>query len=207
MGGGRMEMRWKHNWRDGQTAEEDGKEWRCTVYRLLHTLNWLIKMLSGIFQAETTDKDEFRTTAGPYATSALLHQAHMSRRKRDIATLGETDGNSSPPWLQGSGIWLVTRLLPVGLPSISTCCTCLTLRRRGLVLLIRFQHESVFEACRWNPKPSLSVLCVPDWNHQLSSSSTQLVDTSTSATVIWDTIILLCDTLYVSTCNLVYLRG
>lgn len=72
-----------------------------------------------------------------------------------------------------------------------------------------FQHESVFEAQRRNPRSSLSVLCFPDWNHQLSSSnsSKQLGDTATSAAAIWDPIISLYDTLYVSNNNLVYLRA
>lgn len=131
----------------------------------------------------------------------IKHTCMQSWKRRDIHL------DCSPPWLLGSGFWLVTGRLPVGLPGTSTCCTCLTPRPRGPALLVQFQHESVFEAQRRNPRPSLSVLCVPDWNHQLSSSSLQLVDTSTSATVIWDTIILLCDTLYVSNSNLVDLRG
>lgn len=146
------------------------------------------------FRVETTDMDGFRT-AGSYAPSNTHAQ---SWRKRDIHVW--RDRRTRQPSLT-SGVRAQARDVPAS--GLSTCCTCLTQRPRGPVLLVQFQHESVFEASRRNPRPSLSVLCVPDSNHQLSSNSgsssssgsTQLVDTFTSATVIWDTIILLCDTL------------
>lgn len=107
---------------------------------------------------------------------------------------------------QGSGSWRAcfrtATLVPrpaapasLGDPDVQFC-SCI------------FQRESVFEAQRRNPRSSLSVLCFPDWNHQLSSSnsSKQLGDTATSAAAIWDPIISLYDTLYVSNNNLVYLR-
>lgn len=69
-------------------------------------------------------------------------------------TAGECSG---PSWLQGSVFWLVARLLPASPPGVLTCCTCLTLWSRGLVLLIHFQHES----CLWSSevKPKTFAIC------------------------------------------------
>lgn len=58
---------------------------------------------------------------------------------------------------QGLVFWLVARLLPASPPGVLTCCTCLTLWSRGLVLLIHFQHES----CLWSSevKPKTFAIC------------------------------------------------
>lgn len=52
----------------------------------------LLAVLANIhFQAERSDIDGFRTTAGSYATSALLHQTHMHTELGEKRhTLGDT---------------------------------------------------------------------------------------------------------------------
>lgn len=60
--------RWQRRRKSGCTCIQ-------SVFALFAIWSLLIKMLSGTFSG--TDKDEFRTTAGPYATSAALHQTHM----------------------------------------------------------------------------------------------------------------------------------
>lgn len=77
------------------------------------------------------------------------HRVGEKERRTDTAAL-----------LQGSGFWLMMCLLPVGLHAVSICCTCLTQRPRGPVLLIWFQCESVFEAQRRNPRTWLYLFYV-----------------------------------------------
>jgi len=105
------------------------------------------------------------------------------------------------------GFCLVTWRLPVGLLRVSTRCTCFTL---GPTRRSSFARSSLsLKLGGWTPN-SHDVFCVfqtETTNSAAAAWSTQLVDTSTSARVIWDAIVLLCDTLYVSNGNLVYLRG
>lgn len=149
-------------------TEEEVKEGKIAVdsFNVLTGIA-LIKMLSGAcmrFKSETTDKDELGTTAGPYATSGSLHQTHMQTESRERETYVQREERTQQPSPRphGSASRLVTCLLPASLRGILTCCTCLIRQPRGPALLIQFQRESAFEARRRNPKPSLSVLCVPD---------------------------------------------
>ncbi len=106
-------LRWDENineemdrWQ--KRKKKSGCTWHVDCCWFIHCLTWyhfwLRCYLALHFQA--TEKHEFRTTAGPYATSALLHQAHVhTELEKQRHTLRETDGHSSPPWLQGSEFW------------------------------------------------------------------------------------------------------
>lgn len=143
-------------------TNEEEKEWmRRTYLRLIHSLfkllSLLMRLLSGTYiciQSETTGKDDSRTTAGPYATFGPLHQTHMHTELEKVGhTFREKDRHSSP--LLASGVSVLASDMPAsGEPAW----------RFDMLHLphSQFQPESVFEAQRRNPKPSLSVLCVPD---------------------------------------------
>lgn len=129
-------------------------------------------------------------TAGPYVTSVL-----NTCSQRVGAALPDFRG-------QCSG-------LPVACfrPVFPVLHLLRSVTQRSIFFFCWFGFStSVFEAQRRNPKPLAICFMCSRLNHQLSLS-TQLVDPFTSAAAIWNTIILLCDTLYVSNCSLVYLRG
>lgn len=101
------------------------------------------------------DIDGFRTTAGCYATSALLHQTHMHTelgKKRH--TLGDT---AALPDFGGQGFGLWRACFRSACPAFSTCCTCLSLRHRGPGLLVRVSAW----VCLWSleAKPKTLAIC------------------------------------------------
>lgn len=102
----------------------------------------------------------------------------------------------------------MTCLLPHRNLCVSTRCTCLALRPRCPVLIV--QNSSVIRFL-WSAVVKPKILPVflmfsASVNHQLSSNSSKLLgDRNTSAIAIWDPIILLYDTLNVSSNNLVHI--
>lgn len=216
-------MSWRRKWRDGQmTDDRTGrqKEWIWRICRLLliHSLSKLvlIKMLCGAwerFQSQT-EKDQTGTTAAPGASSWSLHQTHRRaelEKDRRICSGRGVDTAAPSRGFRGqcSGSWDACfrpacppfwRAAPASFcdPQVQFRSLSFSMSRplklRGETQNPRYLFY-VFQTEITNSASAASAAAHNWWIHP---HLLQWFGTH---------IILLCDTLYVSNCNLVYLRG